>query len=62
MPGARRIRAPEGGDVIGTVIVMAFVLGTVGVVVYALFEMSPFAHHKDRFHERGERQQSPRLD
>ena len=47
---------------LGTVIVMAFVLGTVGVVVYALFEMSPFAHHKDRYHERGERQQSPRLD
>jgi hypothetical protein len=47
---------------LGTVIVMAFVLGVVGVVVYTLFELSPFPHHTDRYHERGERQQSPRLD
>jgi hypothetical protein len=27
-----------------------------------LFELSPFAHHGERYHEPGERQQSPRLD
>lgn len=47
---------------IGTAIVVVVVVGILGVVVYALFEMSPFAHHADRFHEPGERQQSPRLD
>jgi hypothetical protein len=31
-------------------------------VAYALFELSPFAHHADRYHEPGERQQSPHLD
>jgi len=47
---------------IGTVITMAFVLGVFAVVAYALFEMSPFAHQADRYHEPGQRQQSPRLD
>lgn len=44
------------------VIVMAFVVAVLGVVAYALFEMSPFAHHGERYHEPGERQRSPRLD
>ncbi len=47
---------------IGTVITLAFVLVVLVVVVYALFEMSPFAHHVDRYHEPGQRQQSPHLD
>jgi len=47
---------------IGTVIAMAFVLGVLAVVAYALFEVSPFAHHEDRYHEPGQRQQSPHLD
>jgi hypothetical protein len=41
---------------------IAFVVGVLLLVVYALFEMSPFAHHDDRFHEPGQRQDSPRLD
>ena len=45
-----------------TVIVLAFVVGVFSVVAYALFEVSPFAHHDDVYHARGERQQSPRLD
>ena len=47
---------------ISTVIVIAFVIGVLLVVAYALFELSPFAHHADRYHEPSERQQSPRLD
>jgi hypothetical protein len=48
-----------------TVIVFAFVFAVLAVVAYALFEMSPFAHHVDRFRDRrtGERLgRSPRLD
>ncbi len=47
---------------IGTAIVMAIVVGILAVVAFALFELSPFAHHRDVYHEPGERQQSPRLD
>ena len=47
---------------IGTVITMMVVVGILAVVAYALFEVSPFAHHRDIYHEPGERQQSPRLD
>ena len=47
---------------VGTVIVMIVVFGILAVVAYALFELSPFAHHEDRYHELGQRQQSPRLD
>ena len=47
---------------IETVIVMIVVFGILAVVAYALFEVSPFAHHEDRYHEPGQRQQSPRLD
>ena len=47
---------------IGTVIAMAVFVGILAVVAYALFEVSPFAHHRDIYHEPGERQQSPRLD
>ena len=47
---------------IGTVIAVVVALGILAVVVYALFELSPFAHHEERYHEPGQRQQSPRLD
>jgi hypothetical protein len=47
---------------LGLIAVMVFVVGVLAVVAYALFELSPFAHHTDRYHEPGERQQSPRLD
>ena len=43
------------------VVAIVFVLATLAVVAFALFEMSPFAHHAEVFHGR-ERQQSPRLD
>jgi len=47
---------------LGTIITMGFVIVTLAVVAYALFEITPFAHHADRYHERGERQQSPHLN
>jgi hypothetical protein len=48
-----------------TAIVLVFVLGVLGTVAYALFEMSPFARHADTFREplTGKRLgESPRLD
>jgi hypothetical protein len=47
---------------IGIVAAMTFVVTVVAVVVYALFEVSPFAHHRDVYHLPGEHQDSPRLD
>jgi hypothetical protein len=50
---------------IGTFLAFAFVLGTLAVVAWALFEMSPFARHKDQFRDprTGERRgTSPHLD
>jgi hypothetical protein len=58
----RMIGVTRGGTMIGTVATFVFVLAVLAVVAYALFEISPFAHHADRYHEPGERQQSPRLD
>ena len=49
-------------DVLFTVIAISFVVLVLLVVATALFEMSPFATHQDRFHNPGERQNSPRLD
>jgi hypothetical protein len=46
----------------GTAIVMVVVFAILAVVAFALYEISPFAHHRDVYHEPGERQQSPRLD
>lgn len=46
---------------VSAVVATIFVVAVLSVVVYALFKMSPFAHHADVFHGR-ERQQSPRLD
>ncbi len=50
------------GGTIGTVITMAVVLGILAVVAFALFELSPFAHHRDVYRHPGDRQQGPRLD
>ena len=47
---------------ISVLVVMVFVVGVLALVAYALFELSPFAHHQDTYHKPGERQQSPRLD
>jgi hypothetical protein len=47
------------------VIVVIFVLAVLGAVGYALFEMSPFAHHADRYRDPVTHKrlgQSPRLD
>ena len=47
------------------VIVAAFVLGVLAVVVFSLFELSPFARHSEHFRDpsTGKRQwESPRLD
>jgi hypothetical protein len=51
-------------DALFAVIAIAFVVLVLMlmVVVSALFEVSPFAAHEDRFHKPGERQASPRLD
>ena len=45
-----------------TVVVIAFVVLVLLAVVYALFELSPFARHSEILHEPGQRQNSPRLD
>jgi hypothetical protein len=50
---------------IATFAVFVFVAGVLAVVVWALFEMSPFARHTDQFRDprTGERTgPSPRLD
>ena len=50
---------------IGIFLAFAFVFGVLAFVVWALFEMSPFARHKDQFRDpwTGKfRGQSPRLD
>jgi hypothetical protein len=43
-------------------ITIAFVVCVILLAVFALFTISPFAHHAERFHEPGKRQHSPRLD
>jgi hypothetical protein len=51
--------------VIGTIVVMVFVLGTLAVLGYALFELSPWARHTDEFRDpkTGKRVgDAPRLD
>jgi hypothetical protein len=48
-----------------TLVVAAFVLGVWAIGAYALFKMSPFAHHTDHFRDprTGARTgRSPRLD
>ena len=43
-------------------ITIALVVCVLLLVAFGLFMISPFAHHVDRFHEPGHRQDSPRLD
>jgi hypothetical protein len=50
------------GGTIGTAISMVVFVGILGVVGFALFELSPFARHRNVYHKPGERQQCPRLD
>jgi hypothetical protein len=47
-----------------TVIVFLFVVAVLATVGYALFAMSPFARHEDRFRDprTGKRTEAPRLD
>jgi hypothetical protein len=50
---------------LSTVIVFIFVIGVLGTVAFALFEITPFARHRDRFRDprTGKRLgESPRLD
>lgn len=50
---------------LGTLLAFAFVIGTLVVVAWALFEISPFARHDDRFRDPRTgrpRGSSPRLD
>jgi hypothetical protein len=50
---------------LATCLAFAFVIGTLVVVGWALFEMSPFAHHEDQYRDprTGKfRGKSPRLD
>ena len=52
-------------EIIALIAVFAFVFGTLGIVAYALFEVSPFAHHAESFRDpqTGKRRwESPRLD
>jgi hypothetical protein len=50
------------GNTLGIVATLVVVIGVGLVGLFVLFELSPFAHHRERYHEPGERQQSPRLD
>jgi hypothetical protein len=59
----------KGGGIVdtflGTFFALAFVIGTLVLVAWALFEMSPFARHGDQFRDprTGKRRgKSPRLD
>jgi len=47
-----------------TVIVFAFVIAVLATAGFALFEITPFARHKDRYRDAftGKRIESPRLD
>jgi hypothetical protein len=63
------VRATTGGELdmqaLSTVIVFIFVIGVLGTVAFALFEITPFARHRDRFRDprTGKRLgESPRLD
>ena len=46
----------------GAIVTLAVVAAILATVLFALFEVSPFAHHVERYRERGETQKSPRLD
>jgi hypothetical protein len=79
-PGSRISRNPDGAlgcrceagrrkehkmDILFTVIAIAFVLVVLALVGFALFEMTPFASHRDHFRDprTGKRRwESPHLD
>lgn len=44
------------------VVVTAVVIAVLALVAWTLYELSPFAHHRESFHGPGQRQESPRLD
>jgi hypothetical protein len=51
--------------IVALIVVFAFVFSVLGVVGFAIFEISPFAHHSDHFRdtETGKRRfDPPRLD
>jgi hypothetical protein len=55
----------EMNGFLGTFLAFAFVVGTLLVVGWALFEMSPYARHHDRYRDPRtgkSRGSSPRLD
>ena len=54
-------RDRRGMNTFLTVVALAFVVGTLALLVYVLYEMSPFARHSEVFHGR-EHQQSPHLE
>jgi hypothetical protein len=47
-----------------TIVVFVFVIGVLAAVAFALFEVTPLAHHKERFRDprTGKRVESPHLD
>ena len=46
-----------------TSLTIGFVVVVLLLVAYSLFELSPFAHHADRYRDKpGQHQDSPRLD
>jgi hypothetical protein len=62
-----RVALNEGSamNTLFTVVVFAFVLAVLAIVAYAVFEVSPLAHHAERFRDprTGKRMwDSPRLD
>jgi hypothetical protein len=59
------IKEVVGMQALYTVIVFVFVIGVLAVAAFAVFELTPFARHKDRFRDprTGKRLgESPRLD
>jgi thiol:disulfide interchange protein len=61
-PGDHASKKEVRMHVVMVTLVLAFVVCVLLLVAFGLFTMSPLAHHVDRFHEPGQRQNSPRLD
>jgi hypothetical protein len=57
----QRKEASMNGTVMWSIVAIVFVLATLAIVGFALFELSPFARHADVYHGR-EHQQSPHLE
>ena len=58
------IQEQKGGlmHILMLMITIAFVVCVLLLAAFGLFMISPLARHADRFHEPGQRQDSPRLD